>query len=79
MPSDDWKGEHLIRNSITKEESRANLYGIKSRISHQQRRKNGDPVPSREWHNTNLLIGGIGSAKKPPLPPKKSAKELLEK
>lgn len=77
--SDDWKGEHLIRNSISRQESRANLYGLKSRIAHQNRRTKGDPLPSREWHSTNLLLAGVGGAKKSPPQPTKSANELPEK
>ena len=78
MGSDDWKGEHLIRNSISKKESMKNLYGLRSRLIHERRRRNGDPLPSREWHSTNLLLAGMGKATERPRP-EKSANELPEK
>jgi hypothetical protein len=47
----DWKGEHLIRRSITKEESKSEVRRLVSSIAHQNRRAAGIPVPAAKTHS----------------------------
>ncbi len=47
---DDWKGEGLIRKSITKKESKSEVRRLVSKIYHNERRENGIPVPASKAH-----------------------------
>jgi hypothetical protein len=58
---DSWKGEHLIRKSITKEESRKNLYEVRSSIAHVNRRALGAANAARGNHNFFLLKASVGA------------------
>lgn len=46
----DWKGEHLIRNSITKQESKSEVRRLVSTIAHHNRRAKGLPAPAAKSH-----------------------------
>lgn len=49
---DNWKGEHLIRKSITKEQSKSEVRRLVSKIYHHERRAAGIPVPAAKSHHS---------------------------
>lgn len=48
---ESWKGEHLIRKSITKAESKSEVRRLVSKIYHHERRAAGIPVPAAKTHS----------------------------
>jgi hypothetical protein len=51
---DDWKGEGLIRKSVTKKESTGEVRRLVSKIYHKNRRENGIPVPAAKTHGAMM-------------------------
>ena len=51
---EDWKGEGLIRKSITKKESKSEVRRLVSKIYHNERRQNGIPVPAAKAHGAMM-------------------------
>lgn len=47
---DDWKGEGLIRKSVTKSDSTSEVRRLVSTIAHHNRRAAGLPVPAAKAH-----------------------------
>lgn len=58
---ESWKGEHLIRKSITKKESKSEVRRLVSTITHQNRRAKGIPHPSGKAHGQFILAALIGN------------------
>lgn len=56
---EDWRGEHLIRNSITKQERKSEVRRLVSTIAHQNRRAKGIPVPASKSHARFMLAALI--------------------
>lgn len=50
--ADAWKGEHLIRKSVKKEESTSEVRRLVSKIYHHERRAAGIPVPAAKSHQS---------------------------
>jgi hypothetical protein len=59
-----WKGEHLIRKSITKQESKAEVRRLVSTIAHNNRRAKGIQHPAAKAHGQFILSALIDSAKR---------------
>ncbi len=51
---DDWKGEGLIRKSITKKESKSEVRRLVSTIAHKNRRAAGILVPAAKAHGAMM-------------------------
>lgn len=65
MATDEsWKGEHLIRNSITKQESKSEVRRLVSSIAHQNRRAKGIQHPAAKAHGQFILTALIDTRKK---------------
>jgi hypothetical protein len=60
---DDWKGENLIRNSITKKESKSEVRRLVSTIAHNNRRAKGIQHPAAKAHGQFVLCALIGNGK----------------
>lgn len=56
---ESWKGEHLIRNSITKQESKSEVRRLVSSIAHQNRRAKGIQHPAAKAHGRFILAALI--------------------
>lgn len=52
---EDWRGEHLIRNSITKQESKSEVRRLVSSIAHNNRRAKGIQHPAAKAHGRFIL------------------------
>jgi hypothetical protein len=52
---ESWKGEHLIRSSITKSESKSEVRRLVSTIAHQNRRAAGIQHPAAKAHGKFIL------------------------
>lgn len=52
---ESWKGEHLIRNSITKKESKSEVRRLVSTIAHNNRRAKGIQHPAAKAHGRFIL------------------------
>jgi hypothetical protein len=52
---EDWRGEHLIRNSITKQESKSEVRRLVSTIAHNNRRAKGIQHPAAKAHGRFIL------------------------
>lgn len=61
---EDWRGEHLIRKSITKEESKSEVRRLVSTIAHQNRRAAGIQHPAAKAHGQFILSALIDSRKR---------------
>jgi hypothetical protein len=61
---DDWKGEGLIRKSVTKSESKSEVRRLVSTIAHKNRRAAGIPVPAAKTHGA-LMRAILYDANKP--------------
>lgn len=61
--SDDWRGEHLIKNSITKKESKSEVRRLVSTIAHQNRRAKGIQHPAAKAHGRFILAALIDISK----------------
>lgn len=48
--SDDWKGEHHIRCSVTQSQRAKETKRIVNKIYHEERRKKGIPAPAARGH-----------------------------
>ena len=59
--NEDWRGEHLIRRSITKEESKSEVRRLVSTIAHQNRRAAGIQHPAAKAHGQFILSALIDS------------------
>lgn len=60
MASDEsWKGEHLIRKSITKQESKSEVRRLVSSIAHTNRRAKGIQHPAAKAHGRFILTALI--------------------
>lgn len=62
---EDWKGEHLIRKSITKQESKSEVRRLVSTIAHNNRRAKGIQHPAAKAHGQFILAALTDSRKKP--------------
>ena len=62
--NEDWRGEHLIRGSITKEESKSEVRRLVSSIAHQNRRAKGIQHPAAKAHGQFILTALIDSRRK---------------
>lgn len=62
--SEDWRGEHLIRKSVTKEESKSEVRRLVSTIAHQNRRAAGIQHPAAKAHGQFILSALIDSRKR---------------
>lgn len=51
MADDDWRGEHLIRNSVKREESTAEVRRLNNKVQQANRKKAGKPNPTAKAHN----------------------------
>lgn len=60
---DDWKGERLIRKSITEKESRSEVRRLVSTIAHQNRRAQGMEHPAAKAHGRFMLAALIDLTK----------------
>lgn len=64
MGSDEgWKGEHLIRNSISKAESKSEVRRLVSSIAHNNRRAKGIQHPAAKAHGRFILSALIDLTK----------------
>lgn len=54
--SDDWKGEHLIRKSISKQESKSEVRRLVSSIAHTNRRAKGITHPAAKAHSSFVKL-----------------------
>lgn len=61
---ESWKGEHLIRNSITKAESKSEVRRLVSTIAHNNRRAKGIAHPAAKAHGRFILAALIDLTKK---------------
>lgn len=52
--NEDWRGEHLIRSSITKSESKSEVRRLVSTIAHKNRRAAGIPAPAAKTHGAMM-------------------------
>ena len=52
---ESWKGEHLIRHSITKQESKSEVRRLVSTIAHNNRRAKGIQHPAAKAHGRFIL------------------------
>ena len=59
----DWRGEGLIRGSITKKESKGEVRRLVSTIAHKNRRAKGDPVPAAKKHHALVWSALLGNRK----------------
>lgn len=62
--ADDWKGEHLIRKSVTKDASESEVRRLVSTIAHQNRRAAGIQHPAAKAHGRFILSALIDLTKK---------------
>jgi hypothetical protein len=53
--NEDWRGEHLIRSSITKTESKSEVRRLVSTIAHKNRRAAGIQHPAAKAHGRFIL------------------------
>ncbi len=53
--TEDWRGEHLIRASITKTESKSEVRRLVSTIAHKNRRAAGIQHPAAKAHGRFIL------------------------
>ena len=60
----DWRGEGLIRGSITKQESKSEVRRLVSTIAHQNRRAAKIPHPAAKAHAQFILTALIGTRRK---------------
>lgn len=60
---ESWKGEHLIRNSITKQESKSEVRRLVSTIAHNNRRAKGIQHPASKSHARFMLSALIDLTK----------------
>lgn len=58
---EDWTGEHLIRKSVTKTQSKSEVRRLVSTIAHQNRRAKGIPHPAGKAHGQFILAALIGN------------------
>ncbi len=58
-----WKGEHLIRGSITKQESKSEVRRLVSTIAHSNRRAKGIQHPAAKAHGRFVLSALIDMTK----------------
>lgn len=63
--NEDWRGEHLIRGSITKQESKSEVRRLVSTIAHNNRRANGIQHPAAKAHGRFVLAALIDIKRKP--------------
>ena len=61
---DDWKGEGLIRNSVTQHQRASETKRIVNKISHAERRKQGIPAPAAKGHATFVKLAVFKGTKK---------------
>ncbi len=61
---ESWKGEHLIRNSITKQESKSEVRRLVSTIAHNNRRAKGIKHPAAKAHGRFILSALIDLTKR---------------
>lgn len=62
--NDDWRGEHLIRGSITKTESKSEVRRLVSTIAHNNRRAAGIQHPAAKAHGRFVLSALIDLTRK---------------
>jgi hypothetical protein len=62
--NEDWRGEHLIRKSITKKESKSEVRRLVSSIAHQNRRAKGIQHPAAKAHGQFILTALIDTRKR---------------
>jgi hypothetical protein len=60
---EDWKGEHLIRKSISKAESKSEVRRLVSTIAHNNRRAKGIQNPAAKAHGRFILSALIDLTK----------------
>lgn len=61
---ESWKGEHLIKKSITKQESKSEVRRLVSTIAHQNRRAKGIKHPATKAHGQFVLAALIDRRRK---------------
>jgi hypothetical protein len=64
--NEDWRGEHLIRGSITKRQSMSEERRLVSTIAHQNRRAKGIQHPAAKAHGQFMLTALIDSGRRKP-------------
>lgn len=61
---ENWKGEHLIRRSVTQQERKSEVRRLVSSIAHSNRRAKGIQHPAAKAHGQFILSALIDSAKR---------------
>lgn len=61
---DDWRGEHLIRKSVTKQERKNEVRRLVTTIAHQNRRAMGIQNPAAKAHGQFILSALMDTRKK---------------
>lgn len=61
---ESWKGEHLIRKSISKQESKSEVRRLVSTIAHKNRRASGVKNPAAKAHGQFVLSALIDLTKR---------------
>lgn len=56
MSNDDWKGEHLIRSSVTERDRGVETKRLKSVLYHEARRKRGEKMPAAARHEKFITM-----------------------
>ena len=56
---ESWKGEHLIRNSVTQQERKSEVRRLVSTIAHNNRRAKGIQHPAAKAHGQFILAALI--------------------
>ena len=62
--NDDWRGEHLIRSSVTQKESKSEVRRLVSTIAHKNRRAAGIQHPAAKAHGRFVLSALIDLTRK---------------
>lgn len=60
---ESWKGEHLIRKSVTTVDHTSETKRIVSKIYHNNRRAAGAPAPAAKKHKQFVLAVWAGNAR----------------
>lgn len=63
--NEDWRGQHLIRKSITEKESKSEVRRLVSTIAHNNRRAKGIKHPAAKAHGQFILAALTDMRKKP--------------
>lgn len=61
---ESWKGEHLIRKSVTQKEKKSEVRRLVSTIAHNNRRAKGIQHPAAKAHGQFILSALIDTRRK---------------